>query len=286
MSVYERSWRRWAGRPTPLGTRFLVITRYALGEAFASRLFVAFYVLCTLPTAVGLLFIYLANNVELLQRLGLTGELSAGLTVAFFRVLFGWQAVPAFFLAVIVSPGLVSPDLKDNALSLYLSRPIDRPGYVLGKMAVLAALLSPVTWIAGLAALGLQSALAGGAWWRSNLRIGVAYVVGHLAWIVVISLVTLAISAWVRHRPVARGALFGLFFVLGAVAATVNGTTGTSWGDLVNLPRAMYIVTIGMFDPGAVSGLPAPAAWLSLAVFSGLSIALLAAKLRAHEVVR
>lgn len=286
MAVYERTWRRWTGRQTPVTSRFLVITRYALGEAFGSRLFTIFYMLCTLPTVVGLSLVYLSHNLELLQRLGLTEELMGGLTVAFFRVLFLWQAIPAFFLAIMVAPGLVSPDLKDNALSLYLSRAIDRRDYVLGKMAVLAILLSPVTWLAGLALFLLQSALAGGGWWRDNLRIGVAYVVGHVTWIVVISLLTLAISAWVKHKPVARGALFGLFFVLGAVSAALNGMTGTNWGDLINLPRAMYVVTIGIFDPQAVSGLPAAAAWLSLAGASLLSIALLASKLKAHEVVR
>jgi hypothetical protein len=48
----------------------------------------------------------------------------------------------------------------------------------------------------------------------------------------------------------------------------------------------MYVVTIGIFDPQAVSGLPPAAAWLSLAAASLLSIALLASKLKAHEVVR
>ncbi len=74
--------------------------------------------------------------------------------------------------------------------------------------------------------------------------------------------------------------------MLGAVSAALNGITGTHWGDLINLPRAMFVVTIGIFDPEAISGLPTSAAWLSLAGTCALSIALLAAKLKAHEVVR
>ena len=38
MAVYERIWRRYAGLQTPLKWRFLVITKYALKEAFASRM--------------------------------------------------------------------------------------------------------------------------------------------------------------------------------------------------------------------------------------------------------
>ena len=42
MAVYERTWRRYTGPLTPLRGRFLVVTRYALSDAFASRLFTAF----------------------------------------------------------------------------------------------------------------------------------------------------------------------------------------------------------------------------------------------------
>ena len=207
MAVYERTWRRYSGVLTPLKGRFLVVTKYALADAFASRLFTAFFAVCFLPSVVGLLFIYLSHNAALLQQLGMPKDLMNVLTSQFFMVLFSWQAMPAFLVAVIVSPSLISADLANNALPLYLARPIDRREYVLGKMVVLAILLSPMTWVMGLLIFSLQAYLEGGGWWLQNYRIGLAYLFGHLAWIVVISMLTLAISAWVRFKPVARGAL-------------------------------------------------------------------------------
>ncbi len=62
MAVYERTWRRYLGELTPLRWRWLVVTRYALADAFASRLFTAFYALCFLPSVVGIFFIYLSHN--------------------------------------------------------------------------------------------------------------------------------------------------------------------------------------------------------------------------------
>jgi ABC-2 type transport system permease protein len=62
-------------------------------------------------------------------------------------MLFSWQAMPAFFVAVIVGPSLIAADLANGALPLYLGRPVDRRDYVLGKLAVLAILLSPMTWV-------------------------------------------------------------------------------------------------------------------------------------------
>jgi len=286
MAVYERTWRRYAGVLTPLKGRFLVVTKYALADAFASRLFTAFFAVCFLPSVVGLLFIYISHNAALLQQLGMPAEVMDVLTKKFFMILFSWQAVPAFLVAVIVSPSLISADLANNALPLYLARPIDRPEYVLGKMTVLAILLSPMTWVMGLLIFGLQAYFEGGGWWLQNYRIGLAYLVGHLVWIVVISVLSLAISAWVRFKPAARGGLFGIFFILGFFGQAVNRATGTSLGDLVNLGRAISSVVLAIFGASTPSGLPVIFSWLTLAVTTALSVWLINRKLRPHEVVR
>ncbi|MDX2437711.1 MAG: ABC transporter permease subunit [Acidobacteriota bacterium] len=285
MAVYERTWKPYSGPLTPVRSRFLVVTRYAIADAFASRLFTAFYAICFLPSLVGLFFIYLSHNVTLLEKLGMPMDLMNALTSQFFMVLFGWQALPAFLVALIVSPSLISADLANGALPLYLGRPIDRPDYVLGKAAVLAILLSPMTWVMGLTIFGLQAYLEGGSWWIDNYRIALAYLVGHLTWIVVISMLTLAISAWVRFKPAARGALFGIIFILAGFGTAVNGVTRTSWGDLFNLVRSINSVVLSLFGAPTPSGLPVVFNWLTLITVTLLSIGLLNRKLRAHEVI-
>jgi len=286
VAVYERSWRRYEGPLTPLGARFLVVTRYALADTFASRLFTAFYAACFLPSLGGLFFIYLSHNLKLLEQLGMPQDLMEVLTSKFFMLLFSWQAIPAFLVALIVSPSLIAADLANGALPLYLGRPIDRRGYVLGKAAVLAILLSPMTWVMGLAVFGLQASQAGGGWWRDNWRIAAAYLVGHLTWIVVISVLTLAISAWVRFKPAARGALFAIIFVLAGFATAVNQFTGTAVGDLVHLVRAINSVVLALFGAPTPSDLAVGWNWFTLLAVTVLSVWLLDRKLRAHEVVR
>jgi len=285
MAVYERIWRRYSGGLTPLRWRAAVITRYALQEAFASRIFAAFYVLSLLPTLVGVFLIYLSHNVSLLQQVGLTEEFMGGLTGIFFQILFFWQALPAVLVAIIVSPSLIAADLSNNALSLYLSRPINRRDYVLGKMAVLGLLLSPITWMGGLLVFVLQATLEGNGWGLANWRIGVAYLIGHLTWIVVISLLTLAISAWVRFKPAARGALFGIIFILSGFAEAINAVTSSSVGNLIHLTRAMVNVVMSIFGAPVHGDLPIVLNWGTLAATCLISIWLLHRKLRAHEVV-
>ena len=99
-------------------------------------------------------------------------------------------------------------------------------------------------------------------------------------------MLTLAISAWVRFKPVARGALFGIIFILAGFSEAVNGVTGTSWGDLMNLVRAINSVVMSLFGAPTPSGLPVVFNWLTLAAATALSIWLINRKLRPHEVVR
>jgi len=286
MAVYERIWRRYDGAVTPLRWRAAVITRYALAEAFSSRIFTAFYVLCLLPTLIGVFLVYLSHNVSLLQQIGLTAEFMGGLTSVFFQFLFLWQAVPAFLVAVIVSPSLIAADISNNALSLYLSRPVNRRDYVLGKMAVLALLLSPITWMGGLLIFILQAYLEGNGWGLENWRIGMAYFIGHITWIVVVSLLTLAISAWVRFKPAARGALFGIIFILSGFAEAINAVTDSSVGDLIHLTRAMANVVMSIFGGPTHGDLPIALNWFTLVATSVFSIWMLHRKLRAHEIVK
>lgn len=286
MAVYERVWRRYTGIQTPIRGRFLVITRFALANAFSSRIFTAFYAASFLPSLAGLFLVYLSHNLGLLQQIGLTEEFMGGLTMAFFQYLFMWQAIPAFFVMVILAPGLVAPDLANSALQLYLSRPINRLDYVVGKLAVLFILVSPPTWVMGLMIFGLQAYEEGGGWGADNWRIAMAYTIGHLVWILVISLLALAIAAWVRFKPAAVGTLFALIFILSGFAQAVNGITGTSFGDLFHLTRAIASVVLALFGAPTPSGLPVIVNWFTLGATVLLSIGLLKHKLKAHEVVR
>src|SRR5258707_13066390 len=54
---------------------------------------------------------------------------------------------PSTYSVRVNGPPLVSRDLRNNALPLYLCRPFTRTEDVLGKMSVLLILLSAITWI-------------------------------------------------------------------------------------------------------------------------------------------
>jgi ABC-2 type transport system permease protein len=288
MAVYERTYRRYTGPLTPERTRFLTLPRYAYREVFQSKLFVAFFVLACLPALVDAVIIYLHHNLSALGRLQIPLDRLLPIDAYFFRdFVVGAQSALAFFLALFVGPGLVSADLRNNALPLYLSRPFSRQEYVLGKLAVLLILLSAITWVPGLLLFFLEGYLEGFGWIGKNVQIGWAIFASSWAWILVLSLLTLAISAWVKWKPVARLALLVLFFVLRGWGAAIDGVLRTHWGGLISIMQLNDTVRSALFGvPPMDEGPPVWSAWIALLAMGLLSLALLARRVKPFEVVR
>lgn len=292
MAVYERNYGRYRGTLTPEWSRFLILPRYAWKDVFESRVFVAFLVICFLLPFAGLLMIYLHHNLAALKFLNLPlDQLKEALPInaTFFHRGIEFQSWLCFLLALSVGPALIAPDLRNNGLPLYLSRPFSRTEYVLGKMMVLVGLMSLITWIPGLLLFFFQAYLEGGGWLAGNLRIGFALFAGSWAWILVVSLVVLAISAWVKWKPVARISLIIVFFVLTGFARALNETLDTWWGYMLSLSTAMTNVWAYLFGQEIEDShflQPAWAAWLTLALGCALALWLLSRRIRAYEVVR
>ena len=284
MAVYERSYKRYVGELSPQWSRFSVLPRYVYRDIFKSKFFLAFLILSLIYPLICSAVIYLRHNVEMLQALDVRVADLLAIDGGFFGQLMLVQFWFAFFTALFVGPGLVSKDLANNGLPLYLSRPFSRAEYVLGKFSVLAILLSFITWIPGLSLFALQSGYAGWSWPTSNARIAVTIFLGSWVWITVVSLMALALSAWVKWRPVAGFLMFMILLGGGFFEGIVRVLFRTDLGELANLIRNVWIIWLGLIGE-PVQGTPVWAAWLAVLSFVGLCIFMLNRKIRAYEVV-
>jgi len=300
MAVYKKTYRPYEGSLTPSWSRLFVITRYAFEDLRRSKFLNVFYCLSFAYPLICALLIYVNHNTSALKVLGVqsaSGIISINLT--FFFNLLGWQSMLALFLAAFIGPGQVSPDLANNALSLYLARPFSRVEYVLGKMSVLIVLMSLMTWVPGLLLFGLQAYLEGGGWAQDNARIAWGFFFGSWVWIVLLSLLALALSAWVKWKPAAGALVFGVFFVAAAFGATINGVQRTNWGHLFNIGYLVGSVWVQLMEGatrttnGAVffrvplgEELPIGWCWFGLFLLAGACLYMLARKIRGAEVVR
>ena len=303
MAVHRRIYRPLAqAELTPRWSRFLVLPRFAGQGWRGSRLLTAFLMLSLVPALIAAVVIYVYNS-ELAQGLlGLSGGTSKWnfrIDGQFFAFLTSIQSALAFLLVAWVGPGLVAPDLTNNALPLYLSRPFSRAEYVLGRVTTLLLLGSVITWVPNLLLFSLQAGLAGGGWWHQNLHLAWGIVAGSLICLLVLALLALALSAWVRWRIVATGLFVGIFLVTAGLGQAFNQTLRTYWGKLLNLGYLIDTVWKDLFGVvvtererrgqiGDPTGLDIPVGycWLVLLGVAGLCLLLLSRRLRAREVVR
>lgn len=294
MAVYERNYAPYAGELTNRKTRFLILPKYAYQEIFKSKAFLTFFVACFVWPTILMLFTYISYNANFLKMISLMtaqtskpGELFGfAYNGNFFLLAYMMpQFWMSFFLAFIIGPALISTDLRNNGLPLYLSRPFRRADYILGKFSILAILLSAVTWVPGLMIYGLNGYLAGDGWIFKNLNLAAAIFFGSWISILLISLISLSLSAYMKWKPLARLGLFGVFLIAGALGGVINVTLGTNWGNVLNMGQLLGIVWADMFDATRFDNFPVWAAWVSLIAFCFFFLGMLVRKIKAYEVV-
>ena len=150
MPIHTQNYRHWEGTLKPHNyTRWWVIAKAEL-KLLAKRKIVRLIV--AIPPIIYILvhaiWIYLD------YFLG-TSEIEHPFKVdpGFFqRFLFKMPVLSGFLVALISifsGAGLIADDLKSNALSLYLSKPISWIDYLIGKFAVIGILLTCTTLIPG-----------------------------------------------------------------------------------------------------------------------------------------
>ena len=287
MAVHKRSYRGYAGDLTAAWSRDLIVTRYAFKNVFSSRLLTAFFVICFFYPLGCAIAIYLNENLRVLSALNIRALIEVnGL---FFFTFLNVQLAMAFILTAFVGPGLISPDLANNALPLYLCRPFSRAEYVVGKMAVLVTLLSLITWIPGLLLFLIQASLAGIAWLAANLWIAAAIFLGSAIQILVLCLLSLALSAWIKRKLAAGAALLGVFFFGAGLGTAINAVMSTRMGNLLNVGELLTSVEVNLFrvvETGRATHVPADFAWLALLAMCAFCLMLIERKVRAYEVVK
>jgi len=158
--------------------------------------------------------------------------------------------------------------------------------YVLGKSSVLAILLSQITWVPGLILFVMQASLAGAQWTWANLWIAGSLFVSSLLWIAILSLLAMALSAWVKWRIVAGALLLGVMFFGAGFAQAINAVMRTESGHFIDVAYLMGTVWNGLFQVDVEHAIPVAQAWIALLFYCGVCLWLLMRKVRAYEVIK
>ena len=285
MAVYRRGYVRYDGERMGYLARLLVLPRFAGQQILKQRIVTIVLVLATFWPLGCAGYIYLVNRAHLLQGFG--GDVSEFVKVdaVFFVIFMNSQASFAIVLAALAGPRLIAPDLANGALPLYFSRPLSRSEYVLAKMLVLVGLLSAVTWMPGLFLFSMQSGMAGWSWFAVNWTIGFAIFFGFLLWVLLVGLVALASSAYVRWRIVAGALVLAVFFVLAGASELINAVLRVQWAAAFNPARAMNQIWRAMLGAEPIPGPSAVQCLIAVGLMTAILLLILERKLRPVRVV-
>jgi ABC-type transport system involved in multi-copper enzyme maturation permease subunit len=290
MAVYKRSYSVYTGIVTPNWMRVIVLARYAIAEAWSSKITIGLFTLCMLPCITSLFGIYLANNPLARALIGGKGSQMIAIDARFFLKVLQVQSWLALVLTSWIAPRLITFDLADNALPILLSHPISRIGYFTGKFLSLFVSLSAVTWVPCLLLFAYQGYSSAQPWTAANLQIAWGLLTGSVIWIAFLSVLGLALSSWVKWRVVATGMIFAAVFIPAGVGAIVSAVLRTKWGFLLNLPymiSSLWQRLLGapeFINPDRSIPTGAIAAMLALACI--VCLGMLNTRIRAREVVR
>ena len=178
MPVFDQGYQHWSGPLSGNAWRWLAITRRGVKTALQGRLVRLVLLLSWIPALVLSFVLCLWGLVErqsalvdtirpfLTSLLGqpiLNGprDYRVEIWTLSFHYFLSWELWFSMAIVLLVGPNLISQDLRYNAMPLYFSRPLRRTDYFLGKLGVIAALLSAVIIVPSIVAyiLGLLFSL-------------------------------------------------------------------------------------------------------------------------------
>jgi ABC-2 type transport system permease protein len=283
MPIYDQGYRRYEAREPLHQIRFWPITREALRALLVKKAFLGLLAVSFIPFLVFVVILYVMTRLEgqVAQIVPLDGRL--------LGEYFTWQMrfLLPIFVTIFGASGLIANDLRTGAILVYLSRPLTRRDYVLGKMGVPLSLNLAITLVPGLLLYGVALALFPDQFLKWSLAwIGPAVAVHSLLISVVLSLLMLAVSALSRSARVAGLAFFGLVFGLEMVRQVVQHGFGRREAILLSLQADFGVIGAALFGQSR-SDLDihwaAPAGLLLLVALACLAI--LRARVRAVEIV-
>src|SRR5882724_3989136 len=118
MPIYDQSYRPYRGSFSSHATRWLTIARTGLIQFLKRRPFLVFITLTFIPPIVCGFIIYFAHRFPEQTLTKIDAE--------FFRRLMEIQTVWFLLLGIYPGAGLISNDLRWNAIQLYLSKPLTK----------------------------------------------------------------------------------------------------------------------------------------------------------------
>jgi ABC-2 type transport system permease protein len=275
--IHDRGYRRYRGARRASGSTWVVIARTGIRAALAQRRFVALLLLAWTPFFVRAVQIYVSANFRRAALLAVSATT--------FRDFLAQQAVFVFFVTIAAGSHLIADDRRANALSLYLSRPLTRAEYILGKAAILIVFLLAVTWLPAMLLLVLQVVFAGPEFIRGHGYLIPAITALSMAQALLSAFAMLALSSLSKNRRFVSVMYAGIIFFTAAVSRIVGTMAGRATIAWLSPSGALGVLGDYIFRVPVERDASLLGASVAIVVTMAVSMTLLGRRVRPMDVV-
>ena len=281
MPIHTQNYRHWEGTLNPSHyTRWWVIAKAEL-KLLAQRKIVRLIV--AIPPVIYILahavIIYIVNQFP-------GSVLPINIDVVFFKNFLFNASLFIALIAVFGGSGLIATDMKNNTLSLYLSKPISWIDYLIGKFAVMGILLSCLTLIPGLLLFLEHVLLTDTSFLKENYWMPFSIIAYSIIIILVSSLLMLVFSSLTSNSRYAIIGFCAVWFGTPVIYEILKAITRTSKVALVSIWANYDILGTALFAVSRNYAVHWVWALLTQVALIALCIFVLHRRIRAVEIVK
>ena len=276
MPIHDQGYRRYAGARLLRARSWSVIARAGIIARLRERRFLALLLVAWLLFVVRAVQIYFGTMFARAAFFAPSEETFHGFLTQ--------QRLFVFFITIYAGAGLIASDRQANALQLYLSKPITRHDYIVGKLATLAAFLIAVTWVPAMMLLMLQVLFSGSLEFVStHPRLVPAITITAALQVALASMMMLALSSLSRSRRFAA-MLYALVTIFaGTIERVLQTATGAAGWVLLSPQNTLLVITDALF--GIEPEIPVTIALIAIVTLMAICVAVLERRVRAVDVV-
>ena len=237
MPIFDQGYQHWKGALSGHAWRWLAVSRHGLRTQVRGNYIRLLLIMAWLPALVLVTVLAVwglfeqgaigADWLSLFQASGVTENPQAfrpAIWTVAYSFFFQTELYFILLLVTLAGPNLISLDLRYNALPLYLSRPLTRFDYFLGKLGVIAGLVAAVAVLPAAAAyvlgvcFSLDLTVVRDTWRLLPASIGYGLVI-----VVSAGTLMLALSSLSRRSLYVGITWVGLFLIGWVVAGVLEG---------------------------------------------------------------
>lgn len=277
--IHDQSYRRYQGTRQPVGHAWSVIAWSGIRAMLAKKAYLFLMIVSFVPFVVNAVRIYFTTNFPQ------TGSFFQ-VTPSTYRSFLDSQGIFVFFMTIWAGAGLIANDRRANALQIYLSKPLLRTEYIVGKWSVLLAFLLTVTLVPGLLLVLLHVMFAGSFdFVLQNKTIIPSIVLGSMLTVIVSSITMLALSSLSKSSRYAALLYTGAVFFTDALFGALRLLTGNTRASWVSISANLTQVSDVIFRQTPRYDTPWIVSLMVLLALVALSVSVLERRVRGVEVV-